>query len=152
MGEVSLKIDALADSQKQMKASLPHIESLNQDPSQVELLVQVGGLFNGLIGTFSFGQGELIFDELVDVARMIDNVTSLYGKEDFSIVQDTHLAFINEASSLSLGYLDEYVKVGNIDSLSPRKSQLIALYNDLESVEEKEVLDQDDIDSLLDGL
>ncbi|SMF22528.1 hypothetical protein [Pseudobacteriovorax antillogorgiicola] len=152
MEEIKLKIDALADAKRQIEQTLPILQALRSDHSKIEQMIEIGDHFNGLIGTFSFGSGTDIFDELVDVARMIDNVCQIYRKDELGDIQLEHLEFIIGAVSYSQILLDVYVREGKIESLGSKKTDLINDYNRLTDVEEREILDQSDIDDLLSDL
>lgn len=150
--DILLDTEALEDAERQINESIPHLHAICNDPSDIESIIFLGDLFNGLIGTFSFGAGIDINDELVDISRMIDNTTKLYKGDDLPSINEQHVAFMCHAVQFSLDLMETYKEKKSISSLQERKLHLIDEYNDMHDIEEKEVMDQDSIDSLLDEI
>lgn len=152
MGDLKLKIDALADCKKQIEIASEMLDELGDNLSNVQLFCDIGDRFNGLIGTFSFDSGIELFEELVDISRMIDNVVVIYKKDAIPQIRDDHLSFVQQANKLLQAMIELHISEGDLSSLRSEKSAMTQVYNELEEVEEKEVMDQDAVDKLLDDL
>lgn len=152
MGEIRLKIDALAEALRCIRSSKLMLGRLEQNPSDIQLVLQIGNLYNRFIGTFSFDTTEELFEELVDVSRMVDNLTKLYASEELPSVQENHFEFLKNAIVLIERMMAAHVSHGHLEPTRDEKRQLIECYNSLTDIEEGDRLSQEDVDKLLDML
>ncbi|NRA65108.1 MAG: hypothetical protein HRU19_11540 [Pseudobacteriovorax sp.] len=147
------KILVYADADRQIKKTLPLIENVRKAPSDIESFLAVGQHFNGLIGTFAFIEDDEIASCLKELAELIDNTCLMYKSEEIDAVTDVHFSFVETATNISLAILDSFVVNGSItEEVAQSYSACVQQYAQMSDIKEKENLDQDDIDNLLDNL
>ncbi len=153
MGEIQLKIDALADASRQIQKAIPYLHSINTDPDDCDSIQKLGQLYNGIIGTFTFSEDTEIFYKLKEISELINNVTCIYLDEKFSVISSKHIEFLNLAVNLSVEIINLFAEKEELDTnIRSNYSHCIEEYSKLDDVYEKENLNQDEIDKLLDNL
>lgn len=153
MGEIKLNMDALSDASQQIQCALPYLQELNQNSENFVSILEIGRLYNGIIGTFAFSEENEVFSKLKEISELINNVSDIYQKEGFSSIATKHIDFMNTAVKLSVEIINSIAEKNEIDdTIRSKYSLCISEYSKLDDVDEKETLSQDAIDDLLDNL
>ena len=144
----------LVETSAHIKETVELLNSVAKDKTRLDIVLQIGQKFNGIIGAFAFFAQKNGYSQVKQLASMIDDIARTYQNQvDGAEISEEHWQLLKEcAKCLYMILKNLRENVGISAKQVELAAGLLAIYQKDDSILKRQSQSQADIDQLLENM